>query len=75
MKTKFHVSVDIMWLLRMPDAKLVRWFTCTNNETAADIRRHLYGLLAKGMENVPTCDNYDEKGMCKGHPQPEEVAA
>ena len=43
--------------------------------TAAQVRRMLKEARAEGLEFIPAagCDNYDSKGLCKGHTREEIV--
>ena len=42
-------------------------------ETAKQVREALRKAKAEGLEVIPAmgCDNYDEKGYCKGHKESE----
>jgi hypothetical protein len=39
--------------------------------TVAEFRAACAAARAKGLEVFPPCDNVDERGRCKGHPQTE----
>lgn len=67
MSKLIHVSVDIDYLLGHTDAKLDRWLVGKCPDEFVTWRRYLYWLKSQGFENVPTCDDHDEKGRCRGH--------
>ena len=69
-----HIATSIDGLLNMPDAHLKEIAPCCYVDgkplqTAAQVREMLLEAKAKGMKVIPNpeCDNYDEKGYCKGH--------
>lgn len=41
--------------------------------TLAEFRAACDEARVKGYEVLPPCDHVDEKGLCMGHPEPEEL--
>lgn len=69
-----HISTSIDGLLNLSDYRLKKLApSCTVNgqplRTAGQVKRMLREANAAGIEVIPAvgCDNYDEKGYCKGH--------
>lgn len=63
----FVVSVDVD---RFPDKKLDGMLRDRNTRmplSPAQVRFLCYEFRHKGYEVIPTCDNHDERGYCKGH--------
>lgn len=69
-----HIGTSIEGLEKLSDYRLkklapnfkVDGVPC---RTAAQVRAALREAKAEGLEVIPAegCDNYDEKGYCKGH--------
>lgn len=71
--TTMHMTADIRNTLgRYSDAQLGHMFLKSGtqeNIPAAEVRRLLNAMLQNGYGCVPTCDNYDNTGICRGHPK------
>lgn len=74
MKESIHISVGIAYLLSMLNRQeqqlKEQTVVCRKDNkplTFDEARKELLELQAQGFEVVPPCDNYDEKGLCKGH--------
>lgn len=71
---KRHIGFCIDGLLALSDYRLKKLAPyCTINgaplRTAGQVKKMLREAKAIGMEVIPSagCDNYDERGVCKGH--------
>lgn len=71
---KRHISTSIDGLLAMSDYKLRKIaHNCLVDgkplRTAKQVRKMLLEAKSEGMKVIacPECDNYDERGYCKGH--------
>lgn len=69
-----HISTSIDGLLNLSDYRLKKLApSCMVDgqplRTAGQVKRMLREAKAAGIEVIPAvgCDNYDEKGYCKGH--------
>ena len=69
-----HISTSIDGLLNLSDYRLKKLApSCMVDgqslRTAGQVKKMLREAKAAGMEVIPAagCDNYDEKGYCKGH--------
>ena len=69
-----HISTSIDGLLNLSDYRLKKLApSCMVDgqplRTAGQVKKMLLEAKAEGMECIPPpeCDNYDEKGWCKGH--------
>lgn len=69
-----HISTSIAGLEALTDYRLKKMaphFTVDGIplRTATQVRRALKQARAEGLEFIPAagCDNYDDKGLCKGH--------
>lgn len=69
-----HISTSIAGLEALTDYRLKKmapYMTIDGKplRTAAQVRRMLKEARAEGLEFIPAagCDNYDCKGLCKGH--------
>jgi hypothetical protein len=69
-----HIGFSIDGLLAQSDYKLKKLAPCCRVDgvplrTAGQVKKMLREAQGKGMEVIPAdeCDNYDEKGRCKGH--------
>ncbi len=69
-----HVGTSIAGLEALSDYRLGKLAPCIKVDgvalrTAAQVRRMLKEAQAAGLEVLPAegCDNYDSRGMCKGH--------
>ena len=69
-----HISTSIDGLLGLSDyrlKKLAPSFMVNGQplRTAGQVKKNLQYAKALGMKVIPAveCDNYDEKGYCKGH--------
>lgn len=69
-----HVGTSIAGLEALSDYRLGKLAPCIKVDgvalrTAAQVRRMLKEAQAAGLEGLPAegCDNYDSRGMCKGH--------
>jgi len=61
-----HLVIAIDYAERLPD--LSELFTVEGKpSTDAEVRAELQELKAAGFEFIPACDDYDEKGRCRGH--------
>lgn len=74
-----HLCISIDGVLNHTDAQLKRdhckWITREGKiMTPTELRTELCRWAAKGFDAIPTCDHYDERGHCKGHPKEEGVA-
>lgn len=71
-KTTRHLCVSIDGVLSYSDAQLRRdhctWMKRNDGSTMTptELRVALCWWKAKGFDAMPTCDNYDERGHCKG---------
>lgn len=75
-----HMGISVRGALRWPRSEMKRatkWITRDDGSsfTADELRDKFMDLLAAGNEVIPigTCDNWDPKTGCKGHPMPEEA--
>ena len=73
-----HVGTSIAGLEALSDYRLGKLAPCIKVDgvplrTAAQVRRMLKEAQAAGLEVLPAegCDNYDSRGMCKGHDREE----
>lgn len=78
MKAKrIHLCVSIDGVLRWPDARLLKdhckWITRADGSrmTPTQLRTMFCEWKARGFEAIPTCEDYDERGHCRGHEIPE----
>lgn len=69
-----HISTSIDGLLNLSDYRLKKLApSCMVDgqplQTAGQVKKMLREAKATGMVVIPSagCDNYDEKGYCKGH--------
>lgn len=69
-----HIGFSIDGMLELSDYKLKKLAPhCTVDgvplRTAGQVKKMLREAKANGMQVIPAaeCDNYDEKGVCKGH--------
>jgi len=69
-----HIATSIDGLLALSDRELKKMapYCMEDGEklrTAAQVREMLLKAKRIGMKVIPCpeCDNYDEKGYCKGH--------
>lgn len=69
-----HISTSIDGLLNLSDYRLKKLApSCMVDgqslRTAGQVKKMLREAKAAGMVVIPAvgCDNYDEKGYCKGH--------
>lgn len=60
-----HIAVAIGLFERMDDKTLAECFPTL--KSTAEARNYLKALRQKGFEYVPSCDDVDEKGLCRGH--------
>lgn len=73
-----HVGTSIAGLEALSDYRLGKLAPCIKVDgvplrTAAQVRRMLKEARAAELEVLPAegCDNYDSRGMCKGHTRKE----
>jgi hypothetical protein len=77
MNKRVHFCISIDGVLRHSDAQLRKdhctWITRDDGSkmTPTELRTMFCEWKARGFDAVPTCDNYDDRGHCKGH----EIAA
>lgn len=69
-----HIGFSIDGMLNLSDYRLKKMAPhCLLDgvplRTAGQVKKMLREAKANGMEVIPAaeCDNYDEKGRCKGH--------
>ena len=69
-----HIATSIDGMLELSDYRLKKMapYCMVNGKplrTAGQVKKMLREAKEKGMEVIPPpeCDNYDEKGRCKGH--------
>ena len=69
-----HIGFSIDGLLHLSDYRLKKlaphcMVDGKSLRTAGQVKKMLREAKAEGMEVIPAmgCDNYDEKGRCKGH--------
>lgn len=69
-----HIATSIDGLLALSDYRLKKIAANCQVDgkplrTAGQVKKMLREAKAAGMEVIPPpeCDNYDEKGRCKGH--------
>ena len=69
-----HIGTSIEGLEKLSDYRLKKMVPSFKVDgvpcrTAGQVRKALREAKAQGMEVIPAegCDNYDEKGRCKGH--------
>jgi len=69
-----HIGFSIDGLLNQSDYKLKKLAPCCRVDgeslrTAGQVKKMLKAAKEAGMVVIPAeeCDNYDEKGYCKGH--------
>ena len=74
-----HVGTSIAGLEALSDYRLGKLAPCVKVDgvplrTAAQVRRMLKEARAAGLEFLPAegCDNYDSRGVCKGHDRKED---
>lgn len=77
-----HISTSIKGLEALTDYRLKKLAPHIKVDgvplrTAAQVRRMLKQAQAEGFEFIPAdgCDNYDSRGMCKGHAREENTDA
>lgn len=75
-----HIGTSIKGLEALTDYRLKKMAPYIKVDgvplrTAGQVRRMLKEARAEGLEFIPAagCDNYDSKGLCKGHAR-EEIA-
>lgn len=69
-----HIGTSIEGLLNLTDYRLKKMAPYIEIDgkplrTAGQVKKMLMEARAQGMEVIPAkgCDNYDERGVCKGH--------
>lgn len=69
-----HIGTSIDGLLGLSDYRLKKLAPSFKVDgkplrTSGEVKRALREAKAAGLEVIPSdkCDNYDEKGRCKGH--------
>jgi hypothetical protein len=70
-ETLYHMSVHLVWALRLPDHELRGLLFDARSRSGLDARqaRHLLvSKLREGFDVLPVCDHYDDTGRCLGHP-------
>ena len=77
-----HIATSIDGMLALSDYRLKKMapYCMVNGKplrTAGQVKKMLREAKEKGMEVIPPpeCDNYDEKGRCKGHEHGGQVSA
>ena len=72
-----HIGFSIDGLLNLSDYRLKKLAPYCQVDslplrTAGQVKKMLREAKANGMEVIPAaeCDNYDERGVCKGHDNP-----
>lgn len=75
-----HISTSIKGLEALTDYRLKKLAPHITVDgvplrTATQVRRMLKEARAEGLEFIPAagCDNYDSKGLCKGHAREENT--
>ncbi len=68
MKMIRHLSINIDFLLRLPDKKLSKFFGMSADDARKDLEaKKALGHIKIGSENCEGFDPFD--GGCPGHPQ------
>ena len=64
--TTFHVSYDLDYLIRLPDADLL---SAVSGGSAAEVRAALVCMKASGRTGIVVgpCDHQSGRGQCLGH--------
>ena len=69
-----HIATSIDGLMKLSDRELQSIAKCCYEDgrqlkTAAQVREMLQRAKESGMQVIPSleCDNYDERGYCRGH--------
>lgn len=75
MTSTHHMAYDIDAAMKFTDEECVAFFERDDGTkpTPAEVRRAIMIAYSKGYAVVPTCDNVDERGVCKGHPVEEDA--
>ena len=69
---KYCCCIDLDWIIARGGAKHMAAGTRLADGrrlTAAEWIARAAILKAKGLQALPTCDNHDSTGQCKGHPE------
>lgn len=69
--TTFHVSYDLGYLIRLPDADLL---SAVSGDSAAAVRASLVCMKASGRIGIVVgpCDHQSNQGQCLGHEETSE---
>lgn len=66
----YHPHWELSSLMRWSDGQLKKFLkhpTENRSMTPDECREVFIDWLRRGYDNLPTCNNYDEKGCCKGY--------